>query len=85
MKYLDEYRDAGLARGLASSIADRITQPWTIMEICGGQTHAIVKYGIDELLPEGLVTLSQKFDFHPVPDFLSQAFLTVVYKSPIPE
>jgi len=54
MKYLDEYRDAGLARGLASSIADRITRPWTIMEICGGQTHAIVKFGIDELLPSEL-------------------------------
>jgi hydrogenase expression/formation protein HypD len=54
MKYLDEYRDAGIARGLATSIAGRITQPWTIMEICGGQTHAIVKFGIDELLPSEL-------------------------------
>jgi hydrogenase expression/formation protein HypD len=54
VKYLDEYRDAGIARGLAKSIAERITRPWTIMEICGGQTHAIVKFGIDELLPPEL-------------------------------
>jgi hydrogenase expression/formation protein HypD len=51
MKYLDEYRDATAAKKLADAIARITTQPWTIMEVCGGQTHTIVKYGIDEILP----------------------------------
>src|SRR5512142_301638 len=51
MKYLDEYRDAGAAHKYAREISRVITRPWTLMEICGGQTHAIVKFGIDELLP----------------------------------
>jgi hydrogenase expression/formation protein HypD len=51
MKYLDEYRDGDLANRLAQEIRRVATKPWTIMEICGGQTHAIVKFGIDELLP----------------------------------
>ena len=51
MKYLDEYRDAAAAEKLAAAIARTVTRPWTIMEVCGGQTHTIVKYGIDELLP----------------------------------
>jgi hydrogenase expression/formation protein HypD len=54
MKYLDEYRDAAAARRLAAAIARRVTRPWTIMEVCGGQTHTIVRYGIDELLPPGV-------------------------------
>jgi hydrogenase expression/formation protein HypD len=54
MKYLDEYRDAGLARQLAREIHRRTTRSWNIMEVCGGQTHAIVKFGIDELLPQQL-------------------------------
>jgi hydrogenase expression/formation protein HypD len=54
MKYLDEYRDAAAARRLASAIASMVTRPWTIMEVCGGQTHTIVRYGIDELLPPGI-------------------------------
>src|SRR5271170_2438292 len=52
MKYLDEYRDAESARKLAAAIARIVTRPWTIMEVCGGQTHTIVKYGIDEVLPK---------------------------------
>jgi hydrogenase expression/formation protein HypD len=52
MKYLDEYRDAAAARKLAAAIARLVTRPWTIMEVCGGQTHTIVRYGIDEVLPE---------------------------------
>lgn len=52
MKYLDEYRDAEACRKLADSIRAITSRSWTIMEICGGQTHAIVKYGIDELLPK---------------------------------
>src|ERR1700721_360442 len=51
MKNLDEYRDAASARKLADAIAKTVTRPWTVMEICGGQTHTIVKYGIDEILP----------------------------------
>lgn len=52
MKYVDEYRDQGAARRLAHAIRRTVTRPWTLMEICGGQTHAIVKYGIDALLPD---------------------------------
>ena len=52
MKFVDEYRDAETAQKYARAIAQITTQPWTIMEICGGQTHSIVKYGVDELLPE---------------------------------
>jgi len=52
LKYLDEYRDAEACRKLADSIRAITSRSWTIMEICGGQTHAIVKYGIDELLPK---------------------------------
>src|SRR5580693_2835295 len=51
MKYQDEYRDPTAAKGLQHAIQRVTTRPWTIMEICGGQTHTIVKYGIDELLP----------------------------------
>src|SRR5690242_16841571 len=51
MKYLDEYRDASLAEGLARRIAEAVTRPWVIMEVCGGQTHSIVRYGIDRMLP----------------------------------
>jgi hydrogenase expression/formation protein HypD len=54
MKYLDEYRDAAIARGLLEEIRRAQTRPWVLMEVCGGQTHSIVKYGIDELLPEGV-------------------------------
>ena len=54
MKYVDEYRDAGLVRRLANAIGRTTTRPWTIMEICGGQTHAIVKFGLDELLPRNI-------------------------------
>jgi hydrogenase expression/formation protein HypD len=54
MKYIDEYRDARLARALAGEIAQRITQHWVLMEICGGQTHTIMRYGLDELLPASL-------------------------------
>src|SRR4051794_14883159 len=51
MKYLDEYRDGAAAETLATAIARTVTRPWTIMEVCGGQTHTIVKYGIDAILP----------------------------------
>ncbi len=57
MKYLDEYRDADAAHKLAREIRRIRTRPWTIMEICGGQTHAIVKFGIDELLPKEITLI----------------------------
>jgi hydrogenase expression/formation protein HypD len=52
LKYIDEYRDAGRAREMARAIRAATNGPWTIMEVCGGQTHAIIRYGIDELLPD---------------------------------
>ncbi len=57
MKYLDEYRDAEAARRYAREIARLTTRPWSLMEICGGQTHAIVKFGIDELLPKQITLI----------------------------
>jgi hydrogenase expression/formation protein HypD len=52
MKFVDEFRDPRLANEFARRIADTVTRPWTLMEVCGGQTHAIVKFGIDQLLPD---------------------------------
>ncbi|MEV0567741.1 hydrogenase formation protein HypD [Dactylosporangium sp. NPDC050588] len=54
MRYVDEYRDPALARRLFAEIRAAATRPWTLMEVCGGQTHTIVRQGIDELLPAGL-------------------------------
>jgi hydrogenase expression/formation protein HypD len=51
MKYLDEFRNHALAQKLLAEIRRTVTRPWVIMEVCGGQTHAIVKYGLDALLP----------------------------------
>src|SRR5271157_5527848 len=51
MKYIDEYRDVSLARPLIAEIAKRVTRHWVLMEICGGQTHTLMRYGIDEVLP----------------------------------
>ncbi|HKU26597.1 MAG TPA: hydrogenase formation protein HypD [Candidatus Sulfotelmatobacter sp.] len=54
MKYLDEYRNPRLAQSILHEIQRIQTQPWVIMEVCGGQTHSIVKHGIDRLLPDGI-------------------------------
>jgi hydrogenase expression/formation protein HypD len=54
MKYLDEYRDGTIAGRLVEEIKRVQTKPWVIMEVCGGQTHSIVKNGIDYLLPAGV-------------------------------
>jgi hydrogenase expression/formation protein HypD len=51
MKYVDEYRNRRIALALAGEIARRATRDWVLMEICGGQTHTIMRYGLDELLP----------------------------------
>jgi hydrogenase expression/formation protein HypD len=51
VKYLDEYRDADLTRKLLAELQKTITRPWTLMEVCGGQTHSIIKSGLDRMLP----------------------------------
>jgi len=51
VKYIDEFRDPALAKKTIAEIKRITTRPWAIMEICGGQTHAIMRYGIDQLLP----------------------------------
>jgi len=52
MKYLDEYRDHDVAEKIVSEIRRTITRPWVLMEVCGGQTHSIIRYGLDRLLPD---------------------------------
>ncbi len=54
MKFIDEYRDAGIARRLIAEIARMVRGHWVLMEICGGQTHTIMRYGLDELLPANI-------------------------------
>ena len=54
MRFVDEYRDGRAAARYARALRRIVTRPWTLMEICGGQTHAIVKFGLDELLPPEL-------------------------------
>jgi hydrogenase expression/formation protein HypD len=54
MKYLDEYRDAAAARARLDRLRAAVTRPWTLMEVCGGQTHNLMKFGIDRALPEGI-------------------------------
>lgn len=54
MKHLDEYRDGDVARALLDRIRSAVTRPWVLMEVCGGQTHSIVRHGIDQLLPGSL-------------------------------
>jgi len=51
VKFLSEYRDQKAAEQLAGAIRQKVTRPWTIMEVCGGQTHTIVKSGLEDLLP----------------------------------
>ena len=57
MKFIDEYRDAHAARQFAEGLQRITTKPWIIMEVCGGQTHSIVKFGIDELLPPAITLI----------------------------
>jgi len=52
MKFVDEYRDGAASNKFRKAIEDITTREWTLMEVCGGQTHSIVKFGIDELLPD---------------------------------
>ncbi|MCU0415279.1 MAG: hydrogenase formation protein HypD [Ignavibacteriaceae bacterium] len=57
MKYLDEFRDGKAAKKLSAEIKSVVTKPWQIMEICGGQTHSILKYSIEEFLPEEITLI----------------------------
>ena len=54
MKWVEEFRDAAAVDAIARAIRAETTRPWSIMEVCGGQTHAIVRFGIDQLLPREL-------------------------------
>jgi len=51
VKYIDEFRDAGLVRRALSELRRLVTRPWSVMEICGGQTHSFMRHGLDELIP----------------------------------
>src|ERR1035438_2313692 len=51
MKYIDEYRTSRVANGLVARLNSLATRDWVLMEVCGGQTHTLMRYGIDELLP----------------------------------
>ncbi len=52
MKYIQEYRDKTLVKAVVDEIARKVTRPWVIMEVCGGQTHAIMRHGLDQLIPQ---------------------------------
>jgi hydrogenase expression/formation protein HypD len=52
MRHVDEYRDPAAVRAVVERIRATVTRPWTLMEVCGGQTHSILKFGMDELLPD---------------------------------
>jgi hydrogenase expression/formation protein HypD len=54
VRYVDEYRQPDAVRRVAERIHEVTTQPWTLMEVCGGQTHAIVRFGLDRMLPKGI-------------------------------
>ncbi|HYW80128.1 MAG TPA: hydrogenase formation protein HypD, partial [Thermoguttaceae bacterium] len=57
MKYIDEYRNPEAAKQLAEAIAETVTRPWNLMEVCGGQTHSIIRFGLDEMLPAELTLI----------------------------
>jgi hydrogenase expression/formation protein HypD len=57
VKHVDEFHDPVLARALLDEIARITTRPWSVMEVCGGQTHSIIRHGIDQLLPDGVELL----------------------------
>jgi len=57
VRFLDEYRNADAVRGLAAAIGAATTRPWNIMEICGGQTHSIVRFALDEMLPREITMI----------------------------
>jgi hydrogenase expression/formation protein HypD len=54
VRYIDEYRDPQIAHALAVQVARTATKPWVLMEVCGGQTHTLMRYGIGDLLPQNI-------------------------------
>jgi hydrogenase expression/formation protein HypD len=54
VRYVDEYRDGEIAAGICERITEACTRPWVLMEVCGGQTHSILRYGLDRMLPAGI-------------------------------
>jgi hydrogenase expression/formation protein HypD len=54
MRYVDEYRTGDHARSFVDKIRRRVSRPWTLMEICGGQTHSLLRFGIDRMLPDAI-------------------------------
>ena len=54
MRYVDEFRDPRLARGLIAGIRERATRSWNVMEVCGGQTHTLIRSGIDQLVSDSI-------------------------------
>ena len=57
MRFVDEYRNETDVQQLVQAIHELVTRPWAIMEVCGGQTHTIIKSGIDQLLPEAVTLI----------------------------
>ena len=57
MKFVDEFRDGEAVKSIAAHIQTITTRDWTLMEVCGGQTHSLIRYGIDTLLPEGVTLI----------------------------
>ncbi|ESA33878.1 hydrogenase expression formation protein [Leptolyngbya sp. Heron Island J] len=57
MKYVSEYRDEAVVQDYVAEISALVTRPWSLMEICGGQTHTIIKYGLDQLLPPSITLI----------------------------
>jgi hydrogenase expression/formation protein HypD len=57
VKYIDEYRDADATRRCADAIHRLVSRPWNLMEVCGGQTHSIVRFGLDEMLPDEITLI----------------------------
>ena len=54
MRYVDEFRDPRLAEGLLRGIRERATRRWSVMEVCGGQTHTLIRSGIDQLVADSI-------------------------------
>jgi len=54
VKFLEEYRDPEPVQRLVAALHRQVTRPWTLMEVCGGQTHSILRFGLDRLLPAGV-------------------------------
>lgn len=57
MKYVDQFRDAKSIQGVAQATRQAVRHPWTIMEVCGGQTHTIVRYGLERMLPSEITVI----------------------------